>query len=136
MLGRKDYETNYVNACEARVQAQLTVFNTLVAKTSAKTTGAFARLFFMNMVLVLETSFMHRLRGLEGKDGNALNEVRMLAASILENDGVLQADSTINYRAETSVLGIAIGDAIVIDLEGFERLASAYFAGIRVRYRA
>jgi hypothetical protein len=36
------------------------------------------------MVLVLEAPIVNRLRGNERKDGNPLNEVRMLAASILE----------------------------------------------------
>jgi len=41
------------------------------------------------MVLVLDSSFSHRQRTMELKDGNPLNEVRVLCNSILENDGIM-----------------------------------------------
>ena len=39
------------------------------------------------MVLQLEYMFVHRLSGLEGKDGNPLTEVRVLCNSLLFNGG-------------------------------------------------
>lgn len=47
---------------------------------------------------------------------------------------MLAADSTIEYRSERSVLGLAVGDAITLDADGFERLAAAYFAEIETRF--
>lgn len=77
---------------------------------------------------------MHRTRAIEGKDGNPLNEVRMLCNSILRGHRVLCADRTIKYRAEASVLKLAIGDEIRLDEGRFRVLADAYFAEIQARF--
>jgi hypothetical protein len=68
-----------------------------------KKNNAFEPVFFNNMALVLEQMFVHRMRGQEGKDGNALNEVRMICNSILLNNKNLQLDSTIKYDQAKSV---------------------------------
>jgi hypothetical protein len=65
---------------------------------------SFEPVFFNNMVLILDTYFTHRSRTTEGKDGNPLNEVRVLCNSILENKSVLRADKSIKLKPETSVL--------------------------------
>jgi hypothetical protein len=41
---------------------------------------------------------------MEGKDGNPLNEVRVLCNSILENKSVLRANKTIKLKPDASVL--------------------------------
>src|SRR5437016_14500540 len=53
---------------------------------------AFEARFFNDQVLLLDYMFVHRLTGIEGKDGNPLNEVRVLCNSILPNQGKLQVD--------------------------------------------
>ncbi len=42
--------------------------------------------------------FVHRRNTLERKDGNPLNEVRMLRSSILQSHGVMSADKTIKFN--------------------------------------
>src|SRR3989442_9171053 len=48
--------------------------------------------FFNDQVLLLDQMFGHRLTGIEGKDGNPLDEVRALCNSIPLNQGKLQVD--------------------------------------------
>lgn len=130
MLGVKTYSKEYVAQARARTAADIEAF---------KTAGAGPDLehrYFNNLVLALELSFVHRLRGVEGKDGNPLNEVRVLAQSLMENNGVLTVDKTIKWAPDTSVLGYAPGDAIRIGAADFARLAEAFFAGIESRFMA
>lgn len=42
--------------------------------------------------LLLDYMFVHRLTGIEGKDGDPLNEVRVLCNSILLNQDKLQVE--------------------------------------------
>ena len=131
MLGMKTYAPEYIDACRAQVDADLAAYRGL-----ASTTTAFEAAFFANEVLVLETMFMHRLRVVEGKDGNALNEVRVLAQSILEHGNVMTADKTIRLIAAKSVLGIEFGDEVRLSEAGFVRLSKAFFDEIEARFSA
>jgi hypothetical protein len=133
MLGRADYSLDFIMACRKRAEKQLKLYDAL-AKKAGKEIEAFAPEFFNTMVLALDHYFMHRLRGKDGKDGNPLNEVRMLAASLLENDGVMAKDTTIKYDAAKSITGIAVGKKIVIDRKAFEALADGFFDEIAERF--
>jgi hypothetical protein len=133
MLGRAAYSVDFIMACRKRAEKQLKLYDAL-AKKAGKEADAFAPEFFNTMVLALDHYFMHRLRGKEGKDGNPLNEVRMLAASLLENDGVLTKDNTIKYDPAKSVTGIALGQKIVIDRKQFEALMDGFFDEIGAKF--
>src|SRR5437899_3739164 len=81
--------------------------------------------------------FVHRLSGIEGKDGNPLNEVRVLCNSILLNRGKLQVDrlpgwpnsavAGIKLPPEKSVLKLKAGDDVRLSEADFERLSKAFF---------
>jgi len=129
MLGVKKYPKEYINASRKKVKADVNSF-----KKYSQARGTFEAIFFNNMVLVLETMFMHRLRGQEGKDGNALNEVRMLANSILTNSNKLLADSTIKYNETKAVLKIGLGQEIALSQKDFEKLSDAYFSEIEKKF--
>ncbi len=133
MLGRATYSLDFIMACRKRAERQLKLYDAL-ARKAGRDIDAFAPEFFNTMVLALDHYFMHRLRGKEGKDGNALNEVRMLAASLLENDGIMSKDSTIKYDAAKSITGIGIGARIVIDRKRFEALADGFFDQIAEKF--
>jgi len=140
VLAVSGYDKKYVDQCEARMTAQLAAFQSLVvaARTPAMLSALaqFEPQFLNNLTLALDGCFAHRTRAVEGKDGNALNEVRMLCTSILKHKGVLTADSTIKYKPEASALKLRIGDPIRMDTAQFGALAKAFFAEIRRRFRA
>jgi hypothetical protein len=98
----------------------------------------FAGRFFNTLVLKLDYIFVHRLSGMEGKDGNPLNEVRILCNSILINEGKLQVEklpgwpnsavANLTLPLEKSVLKLKAGDEIKLNEADFVRLVQAFFA--------
>lgn len=93
-------------------------------------------MYFNNLVIALDSSFVHRSRTLEGKDGNPLNEVRLLVNVLVASDGVFTAEKAIKFKPEQSILGLAYGDEIAIREGDFERLAAAFFAEIEAKFAA
>lgn len=81
MLAMAKYPSEYVARCRAQIDASVAAYDALDGDTAA-----FEPIFFNDLLLVLELQFVHRLRKFEGKDGNALNEVRLMAASLVEHD--------------------------------------------------
>jgi len=134
MLGASSYPQAYVDACRDRVALQLKTYRALIKTAKQPAVDAFEPVFFSNLVLVLEVSFVHRLRGREGKDGNPLNEVRMMATSLLVHDGVMTADTTIKYKAAQAVVGCEIGEKIALGEADFVKLSKAFFAEIEAKY--
>lgn len=139
MLAVTSYPEVYVQLTAAKVDEQLAAYAALEAAVKGNAQAeaalaAFAPGYFNAMLLALDHHFMHRLRGAEGKDGNPLNEARMLSDAIMENDGVLQENKTIKYKAEKAAAGIEPGQTIVLDAEKFGRLATAYIAEIAKRF--
>jgi hypothetical protein len=141
MLAVNAYRQDYIDECRSRMEAQLAAYKTLGVAAKRNTTAtvrtafeSFEPLFFNNLTLVLDSYFVHRTRALEGKDGNPLNEVRMLCNSLLSNDGVLCADKTIKYNPETSVLKLRVGDEIRLDEQQFLQLFGAFFSEIQQKF--
>ncbi|MDP1819702.1 MAG: hypothetical protein Q8K58_07370 [Acidimicrobiales bacterium] len=142
MLAVSSYPKDYVDECRAQLAEQLRLYDGLLA--AARDGGrkaplnaaieGFERVFFTTLVVVLDGYFAQRSRGLEGKDGNPLNEVRVLCTSLLQNDGRLLVDKGIKLKPETSVLHLEEGAEIRLDGEAFLRLSDAYFAEILHRY--
>ncbi|MET0692813.1 MAG: hypothetical protein ABWX96_21655 [Propionibacteriaceae bacterium] len=135
------YPQDYIDTCRARVDAQVGAFRALAdavaAQPNGKATEALAALepaFYNNQVLVLDSYFQHRGRALEGKDGNPINEVRVLCQSILANGDVMTVDKTIKLNPATSVLGHQVGDPIALSEDDFVALSRAYFAEIESRF--
>ncbi|AIE83713.1 hypothetical protein [Fimbriimonas ginsengisoli] len=128
MLCVNKYEKEYVAQCRSLMESQLAAYRQLPSE------GTFETLFLNNLVLALDRMFVHRTRSLEGKDGNPLNEVRMMCNSILESQGVMTADKTIKYNPAKSVLGIELGKAIKLTEPEFERLSQAFFAEIGAKF--
>ena len=133
MLANNTYPQDYIDACRSRVSAQQKAY-AKAAKAGGDSLEALEPEFFNNMVIVLDHYFAHRTRGIEGKNGNPLNEVRVITNSLMEHGGTMTGEKSIKLAPETSVLGIAEGERIAIGAGDFERLANAYFAELQERF--
>ena len=141
MLGMKTYAREYIDACRARVEADLRAYRKQVGTAPTK---EFEARFFNDQVLLLEHMFVHRLTGIEGKDGNPLNEVRILCNSILLNHGTLQvhklpgwpnsAGGAMKLPPEKSVPKLRVGDDVKLSEADFARLSKAFFAELEKKY--
>src|SRR5436309_15204032 len=141
MLGMKTYSQDYIDACRARVDADLRTYRRQVGNAPSK---EFEARFFNDQVLLLDYMFVHRLTGTEGKDGNRLNEVRVLCNSILLNRGKLQVDrlpgwpmsasTGMKLPPETSVLKLQAGGEVRLSEAEFVRLSKAFFAELEKRF--
>jgi hypothetical protein len=119
MLGMKKYTQDYIHACRIRVDADLRAYRKQVGKAPS---NEFEARFFNDQVLLLDHMFVHRLMVIEGKDGNPLNEVRVICNSILLNNGKLQIDklpgwpdsagASMKLPPEKSVLELKAGDEV------------------------
>lgn len=143
MLAMNSYSRDYIDACRGRIDAQMGVFRKLVAAKNKtkdpnldKAFEAFETVFFNNLVIVLEGFFALRTRGLEKKDGNPLNEVRVIAASMMLNNELMMTDSTIKMNPAKSVLKYEVGDRIRLTAGDFLVLSKAFFAEIEKKYSA
>lgn len=144
MLGTPSYSKKYINECRANINLQLSTYKKLISTARDlagknenklnKTIEAFEHPFFNNLVLVLDEMFVHRLRGKELKDGNPLNEVRVLCNSIMLNEGLLVKDTQIKQDPAKSVLKLKMGDKIVLKEKNFEQLAKAFFDEITAKF--
>jgi len=142
----KEYDGDYIDACRSRVETQTAMFREVAQAArdhgDADVSGLEGALesleseYFNNMLLVLEGYFVHRLRGVEGKDGNALNEVRVLARSLMENGGTVMEDAQIALDPERSVLGLRVGEPVRLTLQQYTRLSNAFFRELERRFSA
>ncbi|HLG12719.1 MAG TPA: hypothetical protein VI876_13250, partial [Dehalococcoidia bacterium] len=94
----------------------------------------FESTLFNNLVLVLDAFFVHRLRTVEGKDGNPLNEVRVICNSLLNNRNVMTADESIKLSPEKSVLQYQFGEAIKLNEAAFILIFQAFFTEIERKF--
>ena len=142
MPGRKSYTQDEFDQAKAALGAQVAAYRKLVKATTSdkakkkvvQTIETFETLFFNNMVLVLDISICHRQRGLEGKDGNPLNEVRVLCTATSEDHGILARDKTIKMIPTKSISNYEVGDEIKLDARRFVQLSDAFFAEIEKKF--
>jgi hypothetical protein len=142
MLGRKDYTREEFEHGKAVVDNQLAAYRQLSAALDNDATGDkvrsaredFEAPFFNNLSLALDRLYVHRLRGVTGKDGNPLNELELIVESLMNNDGVFRGNNVIKYVPEQSVVKLAPGDRIRLTADDFERLSAAFFQDLERKY--
>lgn len=142
MPTRNTYPQQYIDECRHHIDTQVAAYRSLAPAASDTAhapadaaLGAFESVFFNNMILVLDNHFLHRARSREGTDGNPLNEVRIVSASLTSNNGRMLADETITMNPVASVLKYAVGDVIAVREADFVALAEAFFAELELRFR-
>jgi hypothetical protein len=138
LLSVDSYPKDHVERCRQSFASQLAAYRTLT-EGAAEAEGAaavagFAPLFFANLVLALDEWFLHRSRTLEGKNGGPLNEVRLICEALVTHDGVLTGQRSIKYDADKAVLGLALGEHVLVTETGFVALVDAFLADIEVRF--
>jgi hypothetical protein len=141
MLGRKDYTREELASAQGAVKQLLAGYKKL-AKAVDETSDpkaraaleAFEPVLFNNMALALDRYFVHRLRGVTGKDGNPINELELLSDSLMNNGGVLRGINVIKYEPEDSVLKLDVGDEIQLDAARFQRLSKEFFGDLESKY--
>ena len=134
MLAVSSYPPEYVKQCRANIDDVVKAYKKVATAAGDAAVAKFAPLLFNHLVLALEEYFVHRLRNVEGKDGNPCNEVRGLTTSLMQHDGILTVEKSIKLNPETSVLGLEPGDPIALDVTPFSKLARAYFDEIEARF--
>jgi hypothetical protein len=144
MLGRKNYTREEYHNGKKRIEQQQGAYEKIVKATVGATRAAdakasvtsFETAFFNNMALVLDRLYVHRLSGkdYEGKDGNPLNELRLIVDSLIDHNGVMRADKQIKLDPDKSVLGIEVGDTIELTEQDFAKLSKAFFEELKRRF--
>ena len=143
MLCVNNYSQKYIDACRSRVNSQVSAYNKL-ATTARNKIGinetsliaaikSFEHIFYNNMVLILD-SFWSQSQGCRKKDGNPLNEVRVICNSMVHNNNILCADNTIKLNPDKSVLKYKVGDEIKLNEAGFLLLSKAFLDEIESKY--
>lgn len=141
MLGRENYTKEEIDTARAMVESDLRAYRRL---PDAAKTKEFEAFFFNREIQLLDYMFVHRLRAVEGKDGNPLIEVRVLCNSILLNEGSLQVETppewpmsagrSLKLVPEKSVLKLKVGDVVKLSEADFVRLSKAFFVALEEKY--
>ena len=144
MLSMNNYGQEYIDECRVKIDAQVAAYRELLSAATFAASDtpqleaaiyAFEPVFFNNMLHVLDNYFVHRSRMIEKKDGNPLNEVRVLCNCLTNHNGIMTADKSIKLDPARSVLKHQFGDDIKLREPEFVLLAKAFFAEVESKYR-
>jgi hypothetical protein len=124
MLLRTGYDRHYVAACRESVGAAAEELRRVGAGSAA----------WNQLLPALDRWFSIRNPKLEGRDGNPINEVRVIAESVTEHGAVMTIPKGIKLSPESSVLGFEPGEEISLDGDAFERLFDAFLAEVEAKF--
>jgi len=124
-----------IQAARAEIAAQIQAYRDLVGAAS-KASGmslvridaalaAFEPAFFNNLLVTLDARFAAR-----ATSAGPSAEVRLLAASLLADGGVLRARGDVPYDADASVLRIDLGERIALNADDCEALAARFLSAL------
>jgi hypothetical protein len=139
--GRKDFTHEDVDRARAAVNRQLAAFRTLAAavtgtddEDAATALAELEPIVFAYMVLALDRFFVAREREVTGTATTPLNELELLAGSVMVSDGVLRTDTEVTYDPGAAVLGLQPGDRLTLTADRFEELADAVLSDLEARF--
>ncbi len=135
MLGRKTYTPAEIADARTLVDDQVKAWRAVAKSADAKACARFEAQYFNMLLLAMDRPFVHRVRAVSGKDGNALNEVEVLCESLMLHQGVLTEKSPIQLVPDQSVTGLALGERIALNADQFTRVAEAFLAELDARFR-
>lgn len=144
----KSYSRQYVDDCCLKIEYQIAVFKKFITesvnqKSAAgtppdsrflRTLQSFETIFFNNMIVVLDSCFHQRNRKQEGRDGNPLNEIRLLAISLLYHKERMWFDKNLGLNPATSILKYPEGALIRVRENDFLTICRAFVAEIRCKF--
>ncbi|MGB9011884.1 MAG: hypothetical protein WCB95_03350 [Aeromicrobium sp.] len=122
MPGRQNYPQEYVDYCQQQIESQISEMRDMPPVPTA-----FAQRMAAHLVIVMDACFSQRVRGVDGPDGNPLDEVRVLSHSLMQGSTVLE-DSSVTWEPAKLVLGLEIDDEIALSVKDVDRLQQAFFA--------
>jgi hypothetical protein len=141
VLGRKTYTDAEIDTAKSAVTGYLASYRKLSkavdASGDAKARVAlqdFEAAAFNALALALDRPFVHRVRAVTGKDGNPVNELEIIAESLITHDGVMTGNNVIKLEASESVTKIKYGDRIKLTAAQFESLAKAFFVELERKF--
>lgn len=124
MLLRTGYDRRYVGACRESVGAAVEELRRVGAGSAA----------WNQLVPALDRWFAIRNPKVEGRDGNPINEVRVIAESVTEHGAVMTVPKGIKLEPEASVLGFDAGEELSLDGDAFERLFDAFLVEVEEKF--
>jgi len=140
MLGRKNYEPAELATAKATIDKPLASYRKLSKAVSASGDPTAAQAleeleprFFNALLLALDRPFVHRLRMVTGKDGNALNEVELLVDSVMAG-GEFRGNNVIRYVSAEAVVGLEPGGRVALNQVEFERLYKTFLGEIESKF--
>lgn len=92
------------------------------------------QLNLLNILSSITFHFCHRSRGKEKKDGNPLNEVRILCNSMMTIHNIMDKDKTIKFKPDKSNLTYKVGEEIKLNKGDFVLLSKVFFDEIESIY--
>lgn len=134
MLARTSYDPAQIATARAAFAEMVEGWRSVAARSEARARAAAEAQVFAQMLVALEGWFVHRARAQEGKDGNALHEVRLLALGVTENGGRFPEPGPVRWRPEQSLTGLRPGDPIRMTEALFSKLAEAFLAAMTERF--
>lgn len=123
MLLRTGYDRHYVAACRESVGAAVEELRRVGAGSAA----------WNQLAPALDRWFSLRNPKVEGRDGNPINEVRVIAEAVTEHGAVMTVPRGIKLVPEASVLGFEPGEEISLDGDAFERLCDAFLTEVEAK---